>query len=63
MPAIISVDTSCEVLALAKLMLPGLALAMSTSSFSVLAGTSLLTAMISGTEPMYATGANAVSWS
>ncbi|MCY1543346.1 hypothetical protein D9M68_791610 [compost metagenome] len=52
MPAIISVDTSCEVLALAKLMLPGLALAMSTSSFSVLAGTSLLTAMISGTEPM-----------
>ncbi len=47
-----SVDTSCEVLALAKVTCVGLALARSTSSFRFLAGTSLLTATIRGTEPM-----------
>ena len=52
MPAIISDDTSCEVLALAKVTWPGLALARSTNSRRFLAGTSLLTATISGTEPM-----------
>jgi hypothetical protein len=56
-------DTSCEVLALAALTWPGLALARSMNSLSVLAGTSLFTATISGTEPMKPTGVNAVSWS
>jgi hypothetical protein len=52
MLASISVDTSCDVLALAKVTLPGLALARATSSRRFFAGTSLLTATISGTDPM-----------
>ena len=55
MPAMldsISDDTCWEVLAYAKLTWPGLARAKSTNSFRVLAGTSLLTATISGTDPM-----------
>ena len=45
-----------------KLSVPGLALARSMNSFSVLAGTSLFTATISGTEPRKPTGVKAVSW-
>ena len=51
MLASISPDTSCEVQALANVTWPGLALARSTNSLSVLAGTSAFTATISGTEP------------
>ena len=52
MLASISDDTSCDVLALATVSMLGLLLARVTSSGRVLAGTSLLTATISGTEPM-----------
>ncbi len=52
MLASISLDTSCEVLALANVTCVGLDLARSTNSLRVLAGTSLFTATISGTEPM-----------
>ena len=52
MLASISVDTSCEVLALAKVTSPGFCFASAMSSRRFFAGTSLLMATISGTCPM-----------